>query len=399
MNFVESTQVSLDGLRANKLRSFLTMLGVIIGVTAVILLVSLVLNAKQEIIGSIQGLGSNLFAILPGGKGPRRLGGRVAMQTLRLKHAQALAQRLTYQVVVSPELNRSAIVKYGSVTRQVVVAGALPTFPTARSWPIQEGRFLRKSDVDAKRRVCVIGTTIAKTLFPNVKALGQYLSIKGAKFQVVGILQSKGLMFDIDLDDQVLIPLTTAQQLFGTTYISLIFVQVPRVEEIGPAITQSVRILRQYLDEDEFSIKSQGEMLTVFQQVAGILTVLLGAIAGISLIVGGIGIMNIMIVSVTERTREIGIRKAVGAKDQDILLQFLNESIVLSVVGGLIGVLISYLVAAGLSLVYQTFFQLQISLTAVFTSLGFAAFIGVLSGVYPAYKAARLDPINALRYE
>ncbi|MFN3476817.1 MAG: ABC transporter permease [Candidatus Methylomirabilales bacterium] len=407
MNLFECTQVSLETVMANKLRSTLTTLGVAIGSMAIILLISISLGVKEEVTGVVKGLGSNLYLVLPGrsgltpGGGGRggAIRGTSSINKLRLQHAEKLERESSYHIAVSPVLNSPATVGYGrEVKNDTMVTGALPNFPSVRSWPVARGTFLKKADVDLSRRVAVIGKSLEEALFKSGDALGKPISIAGEKFQVIGLMESKGQLFDLDLDNQVFIPLTTAQRVFGTNTISLIFVHVPQAEEITPAMEEAKRLLSSSLGPDDFSVKSQGETLEALQSIAAILTIMLGSIAGISLIVGGIGIMNIMIVSVTERTREIGLRKAVGAQDRDILIQFLNEAILLSLLGGCFGITLSYLLAFGISKSFPTF-SVSISPSAIALGLLFSIGVGTFFGVYPAFKAASLDPIEALRHE
>jgi putative ABC transport system permease protein len=398
MNVFEGVQVSLEGLRSNMLRSLLTVLGVVIGVVAIVLLVSISLGVRREVTGSIESLGSNIFMIFPGNpNSPGRA--RMVTNRLRVKHALQLAQRSRHNVVVSPMINRIAAVKHGKrVRKATITTGTLPNFPQVRNWRVARGAFFKKSDVDASRRICVIGKTVEEDLFKGAEAVGGELLINGKRFEVVGVMDAKGLLFDIDMDDQVFVPLTTSHKLFGTNEITYIFVQVPEAEEIGASMEEAQKILSKYLDKNDFIVQSQGETLSLLHKVTSILTISLGAIAAISLVVGGIGIMNIMIVSVKERTREIGIRKAVGARSSEILWQFLGEAVVISLLGGVIGVVISYGVAYGISTAYPAL-NVSVSSLAVLAATGFSFCMGTFFGVYPAYKAASLDPIEALRYE
>jgi putative ABC transport system permease protein len=401
MNAFELARVSLEAVAANKLRSFLTMLGVAIGSLAIILLISISLGVKDQISGVVEGLGSNLYVVLPGQqeRGAFARGGRPTVNNLKLQHAEKLQKQSGHQLTVSPVFNAPATVSYGKSSRAgVLVTGAVPNFPQVRNWPVARGTFLKQSDIDLMRRVVVIGKSIEAALFEGNDPLGKQLAIAGERFQIIGVMESKGQLFDLDLDNQVFIPLPTAQRVFGTNTLSLIFVHVPRAEDIPAAMQEATHILSRSLSPEEFSVKSQGETLEAFQTIATILTIMLGSIAGISLVVGGIGIMNIMIVSVVERTREIGLRKALGARDWEILLQFLSESTVLSLLGSVVGIALSYLGALAISNLYPTF-AVNISPFAVALALLFSLAVGTFFGVYPAFKASSLDPIEALRHE
>ena len=397
MKSLEIIQVSLGGLRANKLRSLLTVLGVIIGVSAIVLLISLSLEVRSQITGTIKSLGSNLYMILPAN--PQSYNVQFVASKLKLKHAKEIAQKSGYNVSVSPIINRTAIVKYGKRTRSTtVISGTSPNFPYVRDWKIVRGRFFKKSDLASKRKVCVIGQTINRDLFRNVDAIDRNLVVNGRNFKVIGIMERKGLFFNINLDDHAFIPITTVHKFFNTSELNFITVRVSDAKHIEPSMAETRKILAKHLDKTDFYVQSQGQTLDVFYQITSILTIMLGAIAAISLVVGGIGIMNIMTVAVTERTKEIGIRKAVGAKDSDILFQFLSEAIIISLMGGLIGIVVSFVVAYLISLFYPTF-HFSISYLAVMVAILFAFSMGTFFGVYPAYKAADLDPIIALHYE
>ena len=389
--------VSLEGLKSNTLRTMLTILGVIIGVLAIVLLISLSLEVSNQVAGNIKSLGSNLFFVFPAD--PQSNVAAFVTSKLRPKHARDIEQKSSYNIAASSLINKTAVVKYGKKSRgTTVVTGSLPNLPYVRDWEVVKGRFIKKSDLVSNRKVCVICQEVNRDLFRSVDPIGRNLVINGRNFKIIGVMAKKGLFFNINLDDQVFIPLTTAQRFFNTSELNFIMVKVINANHIGPSMAETERILAKRLSENDFYVQSQGQTLDIFYQITSILTIMLGAIASISLVVGGIGIMNIMTVAVTERTKEIGIRKAVGAKDSDILLQFLAEAMVISLMGGLIGIIISYAVAYFISFLYPTF-HFSISHFAVLLAVIFSFSIGTFFGVYPAYKASNLDPITALHYE
>jgi len=401
---VESMRMAMASLLANKMRAALTMLGIIIGVAAVITMVGLGNGAQKAIADRIQSLGSNLLFIRPGSSRFGRVHfGAGSRMTLKNEDADALAEKCTTAQVVVPEFSRNAQVEFGANNWNCQVVGTTPDFAIARSFPTTEGRYFNDDEMANSERIAVIGTDVRDNLFASVDPIGKTIRINQHNFIVVGLLTKKGQIGWMNEDDQIIIPLTTAQRrVFGTDYLTGITIKVLNDQLVDKAFIQVEKILRRQhrlrRDQDnDFYIRNQSDIIDTFQQTNKAFGFLLASIAGVSLIVGGIGIMNIMLVSVTERTREIGIRKALGARKKDILLQFLIESITLSLSGGLIGILtgisLSYVLSAWAN------WNTMVSLISVFLSFGFATLVGLFFGIYPARKASLLDPINALRYE
>ncbi len=415
MNFLESLRVSFRSLTANKLRSTLTMLGIIIGVGAVIALLAIGQGAGAAITSQVQGIGSNLIFVFPGQastSGIRSAFGTAA--TLTLADTYALADRACCPDVagVAPVFTRNAQVTAAGNNTVTTVTGTTPSYEFVRNFRAKRGRFFDLRDLDSVARVAVIGAVTAKTLFPNQDPIGQTLKIERVPFKVIGVMEEKGgtAFFGGSQDDVIFIPITTAQQrLFGS--IATTPSGAPRVtgaavsavseKQMNAAMAEITTVLRQrhkiIYQQDDFTVLSQKDILGALNQITDILTIFLGSIAAISLLVGGIGIMNIMLVSVTERTREIGIRKAIGARRQDILLQFLLEAIVLSVAGGFLGILLGAGIAAGVNT--TGLIQTVVSPSSVLLAVGFSVAVGLFFGLYPAARAASLHPIDALRYE
>ncbi len=391
MNLVESFRLAFDGLRANKMRSFLTMLGVIIGVGAVVALVSVGTGTRDEVTSEVRALGSNLVIVMPANARGR---------DLRVEDATMIEERVSGVLHSVPHLRRSATVLWTGRSADTSVVGSTQFLAEVQSHPVERGRFLSGQDIVYRRQVAVLGATPRESLFGLRDPLGQEVCVAGYPFTIVGVLQRKGQggIFTPDPDDQVVIPISTAQRILGTTRLNSIYVGIDESTPADLATNHIRRLLELRFNDDEaVEVFSQQQILAAVGNVTGILTILLGAIAGISLLVGGIGIMNIMLVSVTERTREIGVRKAVGGKNRDILAQFLVESVIISVTGGAIGIALGMLGSFGISRLGNV--PSVVSPGWVVTAFGFAAAVGLFFGIYPAMRAARLDPIEALRHD
>jgi len=390
MSIFESIRVAWLGIFGNKLRSALTMLGVIIGVAAVIALVSVGEGATSSVSSQIEGLGANLIVISAA---------RGSGVSLTLADCEEVVNRVPSIVHAVPSLPNSATVKWQNTNLEwVSIEGTTADYLEVRSRTLAYGRFIDGQDVAERGKVAVVGQTILDDLVSTGTPIGQTISILGQQFTIVGVLAEKGSTMGQDQDSIVLIPITTAQRLFGTTTISSIYAQAQSREVAQLAVSHATAVLEKWFGkEDVVNVQSQDQILETLDTMTQTLSLMLGAIAGISLLVGGIGIMNIMLVSVTERTKEIGTRKAFGAKKWDITVQFLVESIILSVSGGLIGIIFG---ASGAMVISRLAgWNSGVSITAILVSFLFAASVGLFFGVYPAVKAASLDPIEALRYE
>ncbi|MCC6190273.1 MAG: ABC transporter permease [Anaerolineales bacterium] len=411
----ELLRVAWRGLAANKLRAALTMLGIIIGVGAVITLLSVGKGVERYVTAQFQGIGSNLLFVFPGGpadqEGPPV--GANRDQPLTNDDGLALGDPVLVPSAqgVALEYLGFAPVEYSRETMNVQVSGVSPNYQEVRQFYVGEGDFITEADERSVARIAVLGQTVVRTLFPNGEfPMGQTIKISQVPFKVVGVLEAQGGSLFGDQDSIVLVPLTTAQQrLFnarqpdGRYGLSIVYVQARSGEAMESAAREVAAALRErhdidFRDEDDFTVVTQNDLISAFGEVTGVLTIFLGAIAGISLLVGGIGIMNIMLVSVTERTREIGLRKAVGARRRDILAQFLIEAVTLALLGGMFGIAIgaagSYLVAS-----FQPDLPVAVTLDSVLLATGFSAAIGLFFGMYPAVRASALNPIDALRYE
>jgi putative ABC transport system permease protein len=403
-----SLRIALRALIANKMRSALTMLGIIIGVGAVIAMIAVGSGAKQRIEEQIASMGSNLLMVDSGSSssGGFRMGAGT-VPTLTVSDAKAIETEIPGVKYVAPSSRGAAQVIYGNQNWSTGITGTSPEMIEIRGWSVTSGRSFSEQELDGAAKVCVLGKTVADNLFGGIDPIGQIVRIKKIPFTVVGVLSPKGqTTWGQDQDDLIFVPLTTAQkQLFGQTFPGMvrnIAVQAWGPDEIKEVETQIAELLRQRHriqpnQDDDFTVRNLTEMMSTREESANVMSLLLGAIASISLIVGGIGIMNIMLVSVTERTREIGIRMAVGAKGRDILLQFLIESLVLSLMGGLLGIGMGMVGTVILSSVTQ--WPTLFSPKAILLAFLFSGSVGVFFGFYPARKASLLNPIDALRYE
>ncbi len=399
---INTIKVSLRALRRNKMRSILTALGIIIGVGAVIAMVSIGNGAKSQVEAQVASLGENVITVFPGSftSGGMRSGWGGA-STLSLDDSDAIKREVDNVLGVSPEVRDRVQVLANGLNWNTQVMGESPDYSQIRSWPMLEGAMFTDQDVRSVGKVAVLGKTVVDQLFPDGDPLGQTIRIRNIPFKVVGVLAAKGFnLFGQDQDDTVVIPYTShLKRVARRPNINSILVQAASakaIDKVQQDITDLLMQRRKGRDQD-FTVRNQVEIAQAATATSDTMTVLLGAIAGVSLIVGGIGIMNIMLVSVTERTREIGIRLAVGAHGRDVLLQFLIEAVILSSLGGIIGVLIG--VGASELVSYRTGWPVLVSSTSVIVAVAFSAAVGVFFGFYPARKAAQLDPIEALRYE
>jgi len=396
MNLGESLKVAIRALSANKVRTTLTMLGVIIGVAAVILLVAIGSGVQEEVTGTIEGLGSNLVFVFPGNmeEGPGGGAGGLITRMFAMEDADFLSRRLGPENIVVPLVQAPVTLRSGNRSMRSTIAGANEHAREVFTAEYEGGRHYRRSEVVAGSRVVVLGSSVRNELFPFQDPVGKEIDVNGQRFTVIGHVAAQGGTLTGDQDNQVYMPITSAQQLLGTEDVNSIIVKAAAPDKVELVQAQVQRLLRPSFG-DEFSVFTQEQTLGIMASLLGTLTVMLAGIAGISLLVGGIGIMNIMLVSVTERTREIGIRKAVGAKTYDILSQFVIEAVLISVIGGAIGMALGWLGSVAL----QAFVPTQVTAWAVALAFFFSAGIGVFFGVYPAYRASRLKPIVALRYE
>jgi putative ABC transport system permease protein len=408
ISILSTLRIALRALWVNKMRSALTMLGIIIGVSAVIIMLAVGTGISRKISGQISSIGSNLIIILPGSstQGGIRMGGG-SQSTLTKDDADAILRECSAVSTVAPILSGTAQVVFGNQNWSTGIQGTTAGILEVKDCGLTVGRNMTDQDVRNANKICLVGQTVVDNLFGSTDPVGQIIRIKKIPFTVIGVLESKGQSLGgQDQDDTVLIPLTTAQKkIFGTTIpgmVRTIMVKARSTEDLDVAERQVTDLLRQRhhtgaKKEDDFTVRNLTQILQMAEQTTNTLTLLLGAIASVSLLVGGIGIMNIMLVSVTERTREIGIRMAVGAKTWDIRIQFIIEALTLSMIGGITGIIIGSGTSVFLSSVFD--YPSAISLLSIVLSFGFSGFVGIFFGFYPAYKASLLNPIDALRFE
>ena len=396
--------MAVNALLANKLRSLLTMLGIIIGVGAVIAMVSIGMGVRTSVADSFASLGSNMLIIMPGSTNHGGVRGAAgSRKSLKYDDAKAIESKIKGIDYVSPTVSSSYQVVNGNLNWNTSVEGVTPELMQIRALKVENGSFISASDMNKRSRVAVIGPTVAANLFGAENPVGQNIRINNQPFKVIGITESKGQSIGQDQDDVIYIPLTTAQErMLAITHIHSVNIQVSSPEKMDQVQAEIENLLRQRHHiragmEDDFTVRNMTSLMESFTENTNMITLLLGSIASISLLVGGIGIMNIMMVSVTERTREIGIRKALGATSSNVLMQFMIESMVIGIVGGVIGIASGILLSKAIGAFGGL--TTTVDILPVLVSFSFAVGIGLFFGIYPARKAARLDPIDALRYE
>jgi putative ABC transport system permease protein len=408
INIPSTFKISFRALRVNKMRSALTMLGIIIGVGAVIAMVAIGTGASRKISEQMASMGSNLIIVLPGATtaGGVRMGAGT-QSTLTLGDAEAIQKECPAVSDVAPMLNGTAQVISGHLNWSTGVIGTTPSYLVVRNWDLSEGRSFTVQDVKSATKVCLLGQVVVDNLFGDQSPVGQTIRIMNVPFTVLGVLSPKGQdARGHDQDDAIIVPVTTAQKkLFGTQFpgmVRIVTVKAKSADSLSDAEQQITELLKQRhrigpRQDNDFTVRNLTEMMAAREESSKVMTLLLAAIASVSLLVGGIGIMNIMLVSVTERTREIGIRMAIGAKTWDIRLQFLIEALTLSMIGGIIGIIAG--VSTAMILSSFSGWPTIVSPASILLSFGFSGFIGIFFGFYPAYKASLLNPIDALRYE
>jgi putative ABC transport system permease protein len=403
MDLLEGVKMAVKTLTANKLRSSLTMLGIIIGNASVITMVGVGQGAQRYASEQFESLGPNVLFIIPGSDEARQNTLEVP-RNLTLEDAEAIASQVPTVSAVAPQLQSQQPVIYRNRTASTLIVGTTPDFSTVRDFEVAQGRFFTELDVQRNNQVAAIGSEVAEKFFGDTDPIGQQIRIKNISFQVIGVMESKGAFLGTNQDDVVIIPLTTmANRITGNTSpygteVTFISIMARNENSIGAAdfqITNLLRLRHKVVNENDFAVRTQKDALTIVGNVTGALTLMLAAIAGISLFVGGIGIMNIMLVSVRERTQEIGLRKAIGASQDDILVQFMIEAVILAAIGGVVGTLIG---VSGITLISAvTPLKAGVSSVAIVMAVGVSGAIGLFFGVFPARQAAKLDPIVALR--
>ncbi|MCE1247497.1 MAG: ABC transporter permease [Firmicutes bacterium] len=402
-----TVKIAIKALISNKMRAFLTMLGIIIGVGSVISMIAIANGAKESLNANIQANGTNVLMIFASSsqkRGGVHMGRSESIQTLTPDDAEAIVENCKSVRYASPQIRQVARTIYKTQNWSTAILGGNEDYFDIRSWKTVSGRTFTKNEVTSAAKVCVIGSVVVENLFGNANPIGETIRVNKIPFKVIGVLETKGQSgFGGNMDDIVVIPYTTVMQRFyKKSYIRMMMCSATDKETVNSAKDEISNLLRQRHripkgGEDDFDIRTQEDMLKMAEETSKFLSLLLGSIASVSLLVGGIGIMNIMLVSVTERIREIGIRMAVGAKRKDILLQFITEAVVLSIIGGLMGVGLGYLIAWFISALAK--WKTLVSMNSIILSISFSFAIGLFFGLYPAWRASKLDPIEALRQE
>lgn len=396
MDIIELLKLSWQALVANKLRSILTTLGIIIGVFSIILLVSLGTGLQNYITGQISSLGSNLIFVIPGAAGGGRGVGGVVTNKLLLTDAAKLQTKLHSLAIVTGFVQEVSTIKFkNKIDKGVTIAGTSYNYPEVVDVALDQGTFFTQAQERSGRKVAIIGHTVVDKLFPSSNPIGQIITIGSGRYTIIGVAAKRGSVFGIDEDNIAAIPITVALRQFGITNISTIYIRAKDASLVSFVEKQTTTALLQRLTTDDFNLQTQDSALSTVTNITNILSIALGGIAAISLLVGGIGVANIMLVSVTERTREIGLRKALGAQRGDILKQFLLEAVILSVAGGSVGIALGLMASFGLSIVFVS----QVTPWSVILAFSFSVLVGVVFGMAPAIKASKLSPIEALRYE
>jgi len=404
MSFTATIRIALKALNSSKMRTILTMLGIIIGVASVITMLSIGQGVSASVSDSINSLGTNALIIMPGQMqvgGVRQ--GSMDSQTLTVEDLNAIMRECSSIEYASPVVRKMAQIVYGNQNWSTSSYGVNEHYEKIRNWPASSGGFFTSQDIKSGAKVCLLGKTVVDNLFGSQNPLGEVVRIKNVPFRVVGVLSVKGSAMGGDQDDCVLVPYTTAmRRISRVTYLNTIMCSVVSKEKTQQGINELTDLLRQRHnllenDDNDFTIRSQADIAEVAAKTTGVLTLFLSAIAGVSLLVGGIGIMNIMLVSVTERIREIGIRLAMGARGRDILMQFLTESIVLSLIGGSTGIILGIILSKAIA--HFAKWSTLVTVESILLAFLFSAGVGVFFGFYPAFSASKLDPIEALRHE